>query len=61
MRYSRHSGFARDDKVKIRESDGTYTEGTVVAILVESTGKTMIVAQGGFQRQVWLEQVSRPD
>ena len=61
MRYIVHSGFAEGDRVKIRELDGTYTGGVMIAVLVESIGTTMIVEQGGLRRQIWLEQISRPD
>lgn len=60
-RYIAHSGFFEGCPVLIRETDGTETAGTMVAILTDTPQPTMIVEQGGIQRQVWLEQVRHPN
>ena len=59
-RYIAHSGFFEGCPVQIRENDGTVTDGVMVAILTDTPQPTMIVEQGGIQRQVWLDQVSHP-
>ena len=62
MHYIAYGGFFRDFPVKIRELDGTYTDATVLDIIVEDhQPETMIVEQDGVRRQIWLGQACHPE